>query len=587
MFAPRVTRGAFGRRMGAALSSRPTDNPHIRCVSPTPAATLAPLFEDAAKWQAAPHIAVKYPKPLTSGAVWEALDVYEQCYKLYPPKAHVPTLRSDIPLEPKQFIAAFKAVGQPLIIDFASLRHLGFNARASTLTQLRRQYPYHGPDQPSSPHIAVPHKARADAPTLARALASMQARNPINRGSTTFPRNVAFDVQGSLRGLNLSAPPIVRAEHMEHPHLWLGTAPVHTAFHHDCCDNYVVQLVGTKRFMLAPPTAWRDLSPTCNRSGVPNTPCWASVEHPDSRFGLFTHAASVMKSIRPTITVDVRPGKVLFMPAGWFHHVTNLEPTVMANFWMRGREKVGIAVHSGVELAERKQQPGLVKGGNDTDLPPELPFAAAAGARERDHASKGRSSNTHDASPDEKTSALARSAARVSALLTPILHDSLADEPHLASALDVLATNLTAWHASRTSSDTQIVPWMDANDKALLRRYLKRASYYLEFGAGGSTVWAIQSPNLREIHMVESSSAWVGELLKRHDVGVAIAQGRMHFHATDIGPTYLKGTPGGPSDTSKRASWPLYWRQRVLEDIPFDLIVRQPESNSDPVQCRC
>ena len=36
------------------------------------------------------------------------------------------------------------------------------------------------------------------------------------------------------------------------------------------------------------------------------------------------------------IVVDIAPGEILYMPAGWFHHVENADPTIMVNFWTRG-----------------------------------------------------------------------------------------------------------------------------------------------------------------------------------------------------------------------------------------------------------
>ena len=70
---------------------------------------------------------------------------------------------------------------------------------------------------------------------------------------------------------------------------------------------------GTKRFTLAPPTAWRQLRPRCNRTdhgGRPETPCWANVAHPDlPRAKLTTAEAAALSSVE-LLTVDVKPGQV-------------------------------------------------------------------------------------------------------------------------------------------------------------------------------------------------------------------------------------------------------------------------------------
>ena len=166
---------------------------------------------------------------------------------------HVPTLQRSVDLTAERFIGAFRDVGQPLLIHADSMRHLGFRTRARTLAQLRQLFPHpavaasmRSAPTPSS----TSWRPAANAATLARALhdiSAAQAHNrslAIRRGSHTVPRNVAFDPGGSLQRLNLSAPPLLGAEHVAPPHLWLGTSAVHTELHHDCCDNFVVQITG-------------------------------------------------------------------------------------------------------------------------------------------------------------------------------------------------------------------------------------------------------------------------------------------------------------------------------------------------------
>ena len=40
--------------------------------------------------------------------------------------------------------------------------------------------------------------------------------------------------------------------------------------------------------------------------------------------------------------VEIPAGSLLYMPAGWFHHVKNMGPTVMVNFWTRSTQQVGL-----------------------------------------------------------------------------------------------------------------------------------------------------------------------------------------------------------------------------------------------------
>ena len=36
------------------------------------------------------------------------------------------------------------------------------------------------------------------------------------------------------------------------------------------------------------------------------------------------------------VTFDLRPNEMLYLPCGWFHHVENVGPTIMINFWTKG-----------------------------------------------------------------------------------------------------------------------------------------------------------------------------------------------------------------------------------------------------------
>ena len=52
-------------------------------------------------------------------------------------------------------------------------------------------------------------------------------------------------------------------------------------------------------------------------------------------------------------TVTVPAGHVLYMPAGWFHHVENLAPTVMANYWLGAGPKIGMLGGNGKDWAPK------------------------------------------------------------------------------------------------------------------------------------------------------------------------------------------------------------------------------------------
>ncbi len=95
--------------------------------------------------------------------------------------------------------------------------------------------------------------------------------------------------------------------------LWIGPAGTVTPFHHDTCNILFVQLYGTKRFTLVPPTETRLLDGARSMYAAIDPESPAMEAHcPDA----------VVK------TVDVGPGEALFIPIGWWHHVRALDVSV-------------------------------------------------------------------------------------------------------------------------------------------------------------------------------------------------------------------------------------------------------------------
>jgi hypothetical protein len=80
---------------------------------------------------------------------------------------------------------------------------------------------------------------------------------------------------------------------------------------------------------------------------------------------------------------------------------------------------------------------------------------------------------------------------------------------------------------------------MNAEEVAALEKYLRQASHYMEFGAGGSTVLASRMSNLQQIVAVESDPAWV-EKVRAATTGAAATTTVLH---ADIGPVKGFGQP--------------------------------------------
>jgi len=109
--------------------------------------------------------------------------------------------------------------------------------------------------------------------------------------------------------------------------LWFGPEEVVSTAHFDRSDNFNLQLFGRKKWTLFPPEASDALYYPC--ADLPTGLLHFSpvdIEHPDlRRFPKFAHA-------RP-IEFVLEPGELLFLPAGFWHHVRGLETSLSMNFF--------------------------------------------------------------------------------------------------------------------------------------------------------------------------------------------------------------------------------------------------------------
>ncbi|MYM36893.1 cupin-like domain-containing protein [Duganella sp. FT94W] len=108
---------------------------------------------------------------------------------------------------------------------------------------------------------------------------------------------------------------------------WIGPAGTLTPLHCDYDDNIFAQIWGSKRIFLAPPHHDAFLyvkEASAMLFGSPFNP-----EAPDyERYPLARQAT--------LIEVLVRPGDMLYVPAGWYHQVHALTFSLSSNRWARG-----------------------------------------------------------------------------------------------------------------------------------------------------------------------------------------------------------------------------------------------------------
>ncbi len=100
---------------------------------------------------------------------------------------------------------------------------------------------------------------------------------------------------------------------------WIGPAGARTGLHHDYLDNLAVEIVGKKRFYLIRPGVVERLGVVSSKYDS-----WATLAQS-------TAAELAEGDGKPGdyFFVDLEPGDVLHVPAGWWHEVTNLTPCLL------------------------------------------------------------------------------------------------------------------------------------------------------------------------------------------------------------------------------------------------------------------
>lgn len=106
--------------------------------------------------------------------------------------------------------------------------------------------------------------------------------------------------------------------------LWIGSRGNASGLHFDELNNFNVQVVGRKRWVIFP----RAQQPLLYVPSTLRRSHFSPIDYeaPDyERFPKYREATP--------IEFDVEPGEVLFLPGGWVHHVRTLEFSINVNLW--------------------------------------------------------------------------------------------------------------------------------------------------------------------------------------------------------------------------------------------------------------
>jgi hypothetical protein len=116
--------------------------------------------------------------------------------------------------------------------------------------------------------------------------------------------------------------------------MWLG-GPLIGPLHYDRTNNLHAIVHGRKRFRLLPPGQWRDLYPCSVFSVIPTLSLATFFPIDHQRFPRLHRARQ--------IDVELEPGDMIYVPAGWWHQVETPVPTISVDFVWPERPRLDIS----------------------------------------------------------------------------------------------------------------------------------------------------------------------------------------------------------------------------------------------------
>jgi len=97
---------------------------------------------------------------------------------------------------------------------------------------------------------------------------------------------------------------------------------------------------------------------------------------------------------------------------------------------------------------------------------------------------------------------------------------------------------------SQTSTQAgDLAPWMTESELHLFRETLTKAEAYIEYGIGGSTVFAAGFENLKCMKSFESADEWIQKVSQNPVLSAALKAGRLELTHRDLGPVKMYGYP--------------------------------------------
>lgn len=113
---------------------------------------------------------------------------------------------------------------------------------------------------------------------------------------------------------------------LDNTFFWLSSKGSHTPCHYDTYGcNVVVQIYGTKRWLLFPPET------KFNVTRIPYEE--SSIYCQENLFSPSKMNVEELSKLR-CMKIDLKPGSILIVPKGWWHYVETLETSLSINYWI-------------------------------------------------------------------------------------------------------------------------------------------------------------------------------------------------------------------------------------------------------------
>jgi lysine-specific demethylase 8 len=107
--------------------------------------------------------------------------------------------------------------------------------------------------------------------------------------------------------------------------MWISAPDTRAGLHHDLPENFLAQVLGRKRVILIHRRHRRDVYRHGLFHGAPN---FSAVDAEDPDYVRFPRFRRV-----ETLTVDLEPGEILYIPRLWWHQIRSLDLSMSVNQW--------------------------------------------------------------------------------------------------------------------------------------------------------------------------------------------------------------------------------------------------------------